>query len=507
MVDREELLSRQKALGDFGEFVLDNDDLQKILDEACRIVAEALKADFAKIVQIDRKSRNGLIRAGVGWKPGIVGHERIEIGERSSEAYAIKTTEPVVTQDIEAEDRFEFPRFMREHGVAAIVNVPILLPGREPWGLLEVDSKEPRDFGQEDIEFLRTYAMVLGPVIDRLGTVADLAESGERLRLVLENARRFAIVITDTDDRITDWLGDSEAIFGWSAEEMIGQSMDRIFTLEDREAGVPKRELAQARREGCAPDIRWHVTKDGGRVFLDGQAVVLRDTSGAVRGYMKIAQDVTDRARNEERQAVLLAELQHRVRNVLAMVRSLVRRTLDGAVSIEDAGREIEGRLDALARTQALLTRALGIGVDLEGIIKDELEAQSAQEEQVTISGPQIELAPKAAEVVTLVLHELTTNAAKYGALRQEGARLFVGWRVDEEREPPLLRLNWRETGVSIPASGGRRSGFGTELIKRKVPYELKGSGRIEFHVDGVEAEIELPLVEGTSVLQTGEPL
>lgn len=109
MVNREELLSRQKALGDFGEFVLDNDDLQKILDEACRIVAEALKADFAKIVEIDRKFRNGLIRAGVGWKPGIVGHERIEIGERSSEAYAIETTEPVVTQDIEEEDRFEFP--------------------------------------------------------------------------------------------------------------------------------------------------------------------------------------------------------------------------------------------------------------------------------------------------------------------------------------------------------------------------------------------------------------
>lgn len=395
---------------------------------------------------------------------------------------------------------------MREHGVAAIVNVPILLPGREPWGLLEVDSKEPRDFGQEDIEYLRTYAMVLGPVIDRLGTVADLEESGERLRLILENARRFAIVITDTDDRITDWLGDSEAIFGWSAEEMIGQSMDRIFTLEDRKAGVPGRELAQARREGCAPNIRWHATKDGGRVFLDGQAVVLRDSSGAVRGYMKIAQDVTDRARNEERQSVLLAELQHRVRNVLAMVRSLVRRTLDGAVSIEDAGREIEGRLDALARTQALLTRALGIGVDLAGMVKDELGAQSAEEEQVIVAGPQVELAPKAAEVVTLVLHELATNAAKYGALRQEGARLFVGWRIDEEQKPPRLRLNWRETGVSIPASSERRSGFGTELIKRKVPYELKGSGRIDFHADGVEAEIEFPLVEGTSVLQTGEP-
>lgn len=507
MANREELLGRQRALGDFGEFVLDNDDLQKILDEGCRLVADALGADFAKIVEIERKAQTGLIRAGVGWKPGIVGRERIKISERSSEAYAIENTEPVAIQDIEEEDRFEFPDFMRDHGVAAMVNVPILLPGRVPWGLLQVDSKKPRDFGREDIEYLSTYAMVLGPVIDRLGTVANLEQSDERLRLVLENARRFAIILSDTDDTITDWLGDSEAIFGWSADEMIGKSVDSIFTPEDREAGIPERELARARQEGCAPDVRWHMASDGGRVFLDGQAVALFDSSGAVRGYMKIAQDVTDRKRDEQRQALLLAELQHRVRNVLAMVRSLVRRTLDGAVSIEEAGRQIEGRLDALARTQALLTRALGVGVDLEAIVRDELVAQAAEEERFTIAGPRVYLAPKAAEVVTLVLHELATNAAKYGAFRQEGARLLVKWRTDQEQEPPWLELNWRETGVSVPASGERRSGFGTELINRKVPCELRGSGNIDFRPDGVEAVIEFPLVEGTSVLQTAEPL
>lgn len=506
MADREELLRRQKALGDFGDFVLDHDDLQEILQEACRLIAEALGADLAKVIEIDRKTDTGLIRAGVGWKPGLVGRERIEISERTSEAHAIETSEPVVTQDIEQEDRFEFPKFMRDHGVVAIVNVPILLPGREPWGLLQVDARERRDFGQEDVEFLRTYAMVLGPVVDRLQTVADLQASDERLRLIVENARGYAIVLSDTDDGITDWLADSEPIFGWSADEMIGKSVDSIFTPEDREAGIPQRELAVARDEGASPNVRWHTRQDGSRVFLDGQTVALRDSTGAVRGYMKIAQDVTERKRNEERQAVLLAELQHRVRNVLAMVRSLIRRTLSGAETVEDVGEQIEGRLEALARTQALLTRALGFGVDLDEIVREELEAQAAPEESFTISGPRVELPPKAAEVVSLVVHELASNAAKYGALRQEGARLAVSWRIDEEQEPPWLRLTWRESGVSVPAGEERRSGFGTELISRRVPYELGGRGGIVFRADGVEALMEFPLIESTSILETNIP-
>jgi two-component sensor histidine kinase len=246
--------------------------------------------------------------------------------------------------------------------------------------------------------------------------------------------------------------------------------------------------------------------RDGSRVFLDGQTVALRDADGGLRGYLKIGQDVTDRKRDEERQSVLLAELQHRVRNVLAMVRSLIRRTMSGAASVEEARGQLEGRIDALSRTQTLLTRALGAGVQLEEIIRDELEAQAVGEDGLSIAGPPIELAPKAAEVVTLAVHELATNAAKYGALRHEAGRLSVSWRIDEEQEPAWLQLRWRETGIAIQADGERRSGFGTELITRRVPYELRGRARIDFHADGVEAIVEFPLIEGTSVLQTSEP-
>jgi PAS domain S-box-containing protein len=301
---------------------------------------------------------------------------------------------------------------MKEEGVRAIVNVPILLRGRKPWGLLQVDAREPREFGFEDIEFLRTYAMTIGPVVDRLQTATELRHTDERLRLIVTNARSYVIILSDTNDIITDWLGGSEEIFGWSPEQIIGRPGTDLFTAEDRDAGVPEREIAHARENGMAANVRWHMRRDGSRVFLDGQTIALRDSRGAVRGFLKIGQDVTERKRNEERQAVLLAELQHRVRNILAMVRSLISRTIKGDDAIQRLREELEGRIDAMARTQALLTRTLGSGVELETIIREELQSQAVREGGFKIKGPGLELAPRAAEVVTLAVHELATNSS-----------------------------------------------------------------------------------------------
>lgn len=145
MSDCHTFLDRQRVLSEFGDFVLDHDDLDEILNEGCRLVAAALGADLAKVIEIERQSDTGFIRAGVGWNPGVVGHERISLNERSSEAYAIEKTEPVITNDIAREKRFEFPSFLTDHGVVAVVNVPIFLPGRIPYGILQVDARRPRE--------------------------------------------------------------------------------------------------------------------------------------------------------------------------------------------------------------------------------------------------------------------------------------------------------------------------------------------------------------------------
>ena len=186
MPDREQMMARQRVLADFGDLALRSDDLDEVLTEACRLVGEALGTDLAKILEIEPDRRCLLVRAGVGWRPGVVGETRLPMHERSSETYSIEAGRPVITRDIGEEDRFEFADLLKEHGVVALVNTPVFLPGGRPYGLLQVDSREPRDFAEEDIEFLRTYATILGPVIDRLHKAHSLREALDANRRLLQ---------------------------------------------------------------------------------------------------------------------------------------------------------------------------------------------------------------------------------------------------------------------------------------------------------------------------------
>jgi PAS domain S-box-containing protein len=505
-VTREALIHRQQVLANFGELALRSDDLQEILQEGCRLVADALGTDLAKILEIDRRDDTALVRAGVGWRDGVVGQMRLSLSEHSSESYAISEGRPIVTQDVATETRFEFPAFMNDHGVAAIVNAPIFLPGGVPFGLLQVDARQPRAFDEEDVEFLRTYCMVLGPVIDRLQTVAKLGQSDERFRLIVKHALDHAIILSDTEDCITGWFPGAAMIFGWTEEEMLGRSVACIFTPEDQASDAPRWETERARELGAAPNVRWHVAKDGRRVFLDGQTILLRDAAGQAIGFLKIAQDITERKRAEDRQSMLQAELQHRVRNVLAMIASVIDRA-DARGTAEELRSTLSGRIASLARTQVLLTRGADTGVELAEIIRDELLALSIGQHTIQVEGPVVMLAAKAAEVLTLAIHELTTNALKYGALSDRDGSIAVSWRVDRADDEDWLAIEWRESGVSHDVQTPGRSGFGTQLITRRVPYELHGSGEITFLPDGLQCLIRFPLKRGDSVLQTDVPL
>lgn len=173
----QDLLKRQQVLADFGDFALRCEDLDEILTQACHVIRDALGTELAKVLEIEKGEHTACVRAGVGWKPGVVGKARVSLGERSSEAYSIKVSRPVITSDITKEERFDLPDFLDEHGVVALVNVPIYLPGGIAYGLLQVDAQEPRDFDEEDTEFLRTYATILGPVIDRLLKTHELQDA------------------------------------------------------------------------------------------------------------------------------------------------------------------------------------------------------------------------------------------------------------------------------------------------------------------------------------------
>nr|WP_280742315.1 HWE histidine kinase domain-containing protein [Sphingomonas jejuensis] len=207
--------------------------------------------------------------------------------------------------------------------------------------------------------------------------------------------------------------------------------------------------------------------------------------------------------RLQKRQEVLLAELQHRTRNILAVTRSIISRSDDGERSTEDYVAHLQGRLAALARAQVLLTRAAGTDVDLEGLIWDELLAQAVSEDQISAAGQSVAISPKCAEVLTLAIHELATNATKYGAFSRASGRLDVGWSIETRDNRDWVVILWKERGVPVIDAFPRRQGFGLELITRRIPYELRGHGTLELKPEGIESRIEFPLRSGESILQT----
>ncbi|MFD1950826.1 PAS domain S-box protein [Sphingomonas arantia] len=245
-----------------------------------------------------------------------------------------------------------------------------------------------------------------------------------------------------------------------------------------------------------------YTNEDGARVWAKVSSAPIRDSSGKISGAVVAVQDITALKQANERQRLLLSELQHRVRNILAMIRSVARRTAETAETVETYAQHLEGRISAMARTQGLLTRGAVTGIDLQSLILDELKAQIARPEHLTTVGPDVALPGKAAEVLSLAIHELTTNSVKYGALSQKTGRLDVRWALLDGDDCPRLSLIWAESGITLDQRPVRH-GFGTELITERVPYELQGIGALEFRTNGIVATIEFPLLGTPSILQT----
>ena len=252
------------------------------------------------------------------------------------------------------------------------------------------------------------------------------------------------------------------------------------------------RTLASVERELTAPDT-------GTRFIV--RILPYRSVENYIAGAVVTFVDVTAITRAEERTRILLAELQHRVRNTLGVVRSIARRTAETSGSVDDFAMHLDGRLMAFARTQSLVTRDPEGGVDLEFLIADELQAYRVKEtDQVRISGPSVRLQPKAAETLGLAIHELATNAVKYGALSNRRGSIEATWSIEPDGEVFQLAFEWRELdGPQVDGPPARR-GFGTELLERTLSYELKARTDLSFQRDGLRCSILLPLTSRTIV-------
>lgn len=340
---------------------------------------------------------------------------------------------------------------------------------------------------------------------ERAAMELDLREAEARSRTLVEGISQ-AVWEADPQGQVEAASASWRAYTGQSGRSASGEGWMDAVHPDDRAKVRSAWFNAMASQRGVDADFRLRHADTRDYRWTNLRAVPLRYADGAVKKWVAMNIDIHDERVLKEQQEELLAQLQHRVRNILSVVRSVFARTVDTGRSLDDIADHFRGRLDNLARTQVGVTRTAAGMLDLENLIRDELLSVGESDgPRLVIDGPEIELSPKTAEGLGLAVHELTTNSLKYGALRAHCGDLAIKWRLERSAlGARSLEFTWEEFRVPTVPVQPDHLGFGTELIEQALPYQLKATTELEFRGGGVRCKISVPLSDEEGIPASG---
>jgi PAS domain S-box-containing protein len=324
----------------------------------------------------------------------------------------------------------------------------------------------------------------------------EIAEQRDQLSAALGRVQAhsdnspLAVVEFDADFCIRTWSKGAERLFGWTAAEVEGVCLPSLKWVNEEDATT----LSALLEEFVSGDRARHMQAQ--RVFCqNGEALhsewycsALRDAAGKLVSINVQILDVSERRRAEETQKLLIGELNHRVKNTLASVQAIATQTLRHAAEPSEFAPTFIGRIHALARAHSLLSSATWQGASLRDLVNGQLQLGTIDENRLTVEGPDVDLPPETALHLALVIHELATNANKYGALSRPEGRLSFTWQASADG----LALVWAEQGGPAVEPPSRR-GFGTALIQRSIQAE-GGTAEAAYLPEGLQWHFTLPL-------------
>jgi PAS domain S-box-containing protein len=384
--------------------------------------------------------------------------------------------------------------------IRAYITAPFIRDGRWPF-MVSVASDTPRAWRKGEVRLVRELAARTCRRLERVRAEAALRDSEERFR---QFAEASADVIWIRDFR-SDQLEYRNPIF----ENTFGGTWDNareddnlkawleLIVTEDRERALAANVRARS-GEPVTFEYRFKRPSDGEIRWTRSTVFPLLDGAGRVQRIGGICHDITEQKATAERMEVMVAELQHRTRNLMAVVQSIIAQTLAASEDLGAFKARIDERLIVLSRVQSLLSRAEQEPITIGALVRLELDAlgRSVLLDRVEVSGPQVRIRNSTVQVLALGLHELATNARKYGALSTDQGRLRIGWHVEQIDGGPCLLLSWiEERAVGVAVQRDRR-GYGRELIERALPYSLNAETRYELDDAGLRCTIALPLAK-----------
>ncbi len=360
--------------------------------------------------------------------------------------------------------------------------MPFYIKGKAVGTVWIIAHDASRRFDAEDLRVMTDLGTFAASAYEVLSSSTKVSAAAAVI-----DSSHDAIVTKDLNGIITSWNAGAEHVFGYRPEEAIGKPVYILIPPDhaDEEPKILDR-IRRGERIDHYETIR--VRKDGTLLNVSLTVSPIKDASGKIVGASKIARDVTERKRTDAHVSALAREAEHRTKNILSNVQAIVH--LTEAASVADFKTAIEGRIRAVANVNNLFVETRWAGAELHALVTQELAPyRRGDGKRIAIEGPELLLEPTIAQTVAVVVHELATNAAKYGALSVNNGRVNIRWTATDAGH---LRLSWTETdgpSVTLPT----RTGFGTRVL-RTMTKQTNGEMRFDWRPAGLVCEIELPI-------------
>lgn len=463
------------------------DDPRDIISVAQRRLGEVLDANRVGYGDVEQSGR--YFTTLDNWTNGVPArhgtHDLAGFGPDIHEA--LKRGEPLVVRDVSTDPRTSAPAFVAAFDAIetrAAITASLVRGGRMVAALY-VHTAESRRWSQLDALLVQDVAERTWAEVARARAEAQASASEERYRRVFEQTNDL-ILTADLEQTITDCNPAAAEAVGIAREEAIGRKISEFISTEDFERTTSM--LRQKLEAGGTTRYDVRVRGASGQpLYWEINSGLTFDEAGRPMGLHVVGRDVTERKRWERHQELLIAELNHRVKNTLAVVQSLAYQTFKGTSQPEQAIKVYEGRLSALATAHNLLTRENWDTVELRDLVEQALRP-FCSEQRCKVDGPALRVAPAFAVSLTLALHELATNAQKYGALSTSG-HVSVQWQVTDG----WISLAWSEAeGPSVVEP--TQAGFGTRMLRRVLATDLGGEVKLEFRENGLICRVRAPL-------------
>ena len=480
-----------KRLYDWSSRLWQTRDLNKGLVEMLRASIQMMGADKGNVQIFD--DRGVLtIAAQQGFdQPFLEFFREISVNENSACARALRSGRRVIIEDVETDEEFaQFRHLALAAGFRAVQSTPLIAHDGKPLGVVSTHFCDVHRPSEHQMRMLDLYARRAVDFIERHRSEEALRRSQERYKGVYENAGT-GIYIADLSGRFQYCNPAYASMHGYTEDELRTLTTKDLVHPEDWARHIPQIQLLTSEKIRSFEIMNRCIAKTGDTLWVHKHVSLLRDAAGRPESMIALVTDMTARKRAEDARELLHAELDHRVKNALATVSAVVDHTQAGTNTVASFAAALKGRIRSMATTHELLSARRWEGISLAQLVSREL-APYASRNNTEIEGPEVILQPEVGLAMAMVLHELATNAAKYGALSTKAGHVQIRWERRLNCHPSALVLTWQEIG-GPPVAPPDKSSFGTSTIRDLIPYEYGGRVDLTLASEGVRCRIELP--------------